>query len=78
MPYEEYLATAHMRNGPSSTYFIIPGSTPVIFHDEHGQEMYRYAPHLHASSGILTDLVQSRCPEVQYADSPAAEVYYPG
>ncbi|THH12392.1 hypothetical protein EW145_g49 [Phellinidium pouzarii] len=41
MPYEEYIATAHLRTPQDNTYFIIPGSTPVIFHDENGHELYR-------------------------------------
>ncbi|KAI5124725.1 hypothetical protein M0805_005362 [Coniferiporia weirii] len=41
MLYEEYLATAHLRRPKDHTYFIIPGSTPVIFSDEEGRELYR-------------------------------------
>ncbi|KAH8118449.1 hypothetical protein DFH11DRAFT_673355 [Phellopilus nigrolimitatus] len=41
MPYEEYLSTSHLRVPKESMYFIIPGNTPVIFHDEDGRELYR-------------------------------------
>ncbi|EJD01331.1 uncharacterized protein FOMMEDRAFT_21737 [Fomitiporia mediterranea MF3/22] len=41
MPYQEYLATAHLRRTEEHTYYIIPGSTPVIFNDENGRELYR-------------------------------------
>lgn len=42
MPYEQYLATAHLRETPTSdTYYIIPGSTVVEFHDESGHVLWR-------------------------------------
>ncbi|PAV21070.1 hypothetical protein PNOK_0369700 [Pyrrhoderma noxium] len=42
MPYEEYLATAHLRETPMrDTYYVIPGSTVVEFHDESGRVLWR-------------------------------------
>ena len=41
MRYEDYRDTAHLRSNRDDTYFIIPGSTPVVFHDESGNELYK-------------------------------------
>ena len=47
MPYEEYLATAHLRETPMrDTYYVIPGSTVVEFHDESGRVLWRFVTDL--------------------------------
>lgn len=41
MPYEEYLATSHTRRYRGESYLIIPGNSPVVFHDDQGRELFR-------------------------------------
>lgn len=41
MPYQQYVETAHFRRDHKHTYYIIPGNTPVVFHDDDNNEMFR-------------------------------------
>ncbi|KAL5527498.1 hypothetical protein ACEPAG_6289 [Sanghuangporus baumii] len=41
MRYQDFRDTAHLRANRDDTYYIIPGSTPVIFHDDTGNELYK-------------------------------------
>ena len=41
MPYEDYAAYKETYGVDRDTYYIIPGNTPVVFHDEEGNELFR-------------------------------------
>jgi len=45
MPYEEYTTYKETYGLDQDTYYIIPGSTPVVFHDEDGNELFRVDAH---------------------------------
>jgi len=45
MPYEEYTAYKETYGLDQDTYYIIPGSTPVVFQDEAGNEIFRVDAH---------------------------------
>ncbi|KLO16334.1 hypothetical protein SCHPADRAFT_216895 [Schizopora paradoxa] len=45
MPYEDYAAYKETYGVDQDTYYIIPGNTPVVFHDEEGNELFRVDAH---------------------------------
>lgn len=53
MRYQDYRDTAHLRENRQDTYYIIPGSTPVIFHDDGGNELYKCVPESSISFKLL-------------------------